>query len=104
MKQLILSTLLSSALLIAAISAYANHHEGAEQESEQYEMKADANGDGKVSYDEFKAAREKHMQEHFNRRDTNSDGFIDEAERKTAKEGWKKHGRKDGEKCEKHQH
>jgi len=104
MKRSMLYTLLSSVLLVAAVTAYADHHEGAEQESEQHEMKADTNGDGKVSYEEFKAAREKHMQEHFNRRDTNHDGFIDEAERKSAKDGWKKHAHQDGKKCERQQH
>lgn len=101
MKKPLIVTFVSALLVFGAMSTYANHHEGAHHESEPQEMDADANKDGKVSYDEFKAAREKHMEEHFKRRDTNSDGFIDEAERKAAKDGMKAHkGKKD--KCEMH--
>ena len=81
--------LLSSALAFGAVTAYANHHEGAETEAK--DMEADVNNDGKVSYEEFKAAREKHMEEHFKRRDTNGDGFIDANEKKSAREGMKNH-------------
>lgn len=96
---LLIALLAVSALSVANV--YANHHEGA-HESEKQEMNADANNDGKVSFDEFKAAREQNMQEHFNRRDTNKDGFIDQAEKDAAKQNWKKHhGKmKDGEKCD----
>lgn len=103
MKKTILMTSLMALFTLGAASVYADHHEGGQHESEgKYEMNADANADGKVSYDEFKAAREKHMQEHFNRRDTNKDGFIDQTERDAAKQNWKsKHGKmKDGEKCD----
>jgi Ca2+-binding EF-hand superfamily protein len=41
---------------------------------------ADTNHDGKISFDEFKAAHEKRMQEQFKRMDANGDGFIDKAE------------------------
>lgn len=90
MKKSVLSMLLASVIALGTVSAYANHHEG-KHESEKSEMNADTNNDGKVSFDEFKAAREKHMEEHFKRRDTNADGFIDEAERKASKEHWKAH-------------
>ena len=89
MKKSMSYLLLSSVLAFGPVAAYANHHEGAE--TEKMEMKADVNNDGKVSYEEFKAAREKHMEEHFKRRDTNSDGFIDAAEKKAAREGMMKH-------------
>lgn len=95
-------TVLSGALALAALNVYANHHDGAHHESESHEMDADANKDGKVSFDEFKAARDKHMEEHFKRRDSNGDGFIDEAERKAAKEGWKAHHQGKKDKCEMH--
>ena len=87
--------------IFARTLSYADHHEG-KQEHEKHEMEADVNADGKVSYDEFKGAREQNMQEHFNRRDTNKDGFIDQAEKDAAKQNWKKHhGKmKDGEKCD----
>lgn len=70
----------------------ANHHEGGE--SEKKEMSADANNDGKVSFEEFKAARIKHMEEHFKRRDLNNDGFIDADEKKAARERRKAHHHK----------
>ncbi|MFW5432665.1 MAG: EF-hand domain-containing protein [Methylophilaceae bacterium] len=89
MKKSISTLLLSTALAFGAMTAYANHHEGGE--TEKREMKADANNDGKVSYEEFKAARIKHMEEHFKRRDANGDGFIDAAEKKAAREKHKAH-------------
>jgi EF hand domain-containing protein len=92
MKKTISFLILSSAMAFGAVTAYANHHEGVETEAK--EMKVDVNNDGKVSYEEFKAAREKHMEEHFKRRDINGDGYIDEAEKKAARDGMKKH-RKD---------
>jgi Ca2+-binding EF-hand superfamily protein len=92
MKKTMSYLFLSSALVFSAVTAFANHHEGTETEAK--EMKADANNDGKVSYEEFKAAREQHMEEHFKRRDTNGDGFIDANEQKAAREGMKEH-RKD---------
>lgn len=88
-KKLISYVLVSLLLAFGSATVYANHHEAGERE--KTEMKADVNNDGKVSYEEFKAAREKHMEEHFKRRDLNGDGFIDEAEKKAAREKWKEH-------------
>ncbi len=82
MKKSIWFVLLSSALTFGVMNAHADNH----GESEKHEMKADANNDGKVSFDEFKAAREQRMEEHFKRRDTNADGYIDETEKKAARE------------------
>lgn len=59
-------------------NAFANHEMG---HGEMFK-EADTNGDGKVSFDEFKAMHEKHMAEIFKKLDTNGDGFIDDAERK----------------------
>lgn len=89
MKKSISYLLLLSVLAFGAATAYADHHEG--QETESREMTADANNDGKVSYEEFKAAREKHMEEHFKRRDANGDGYIDQAEKKAARDKRKDH-------------
>lgn len=92
MKKSLSYLLLSSALAFGtfgAVTAYADHHKGAE--SEKHEMKADMNADGKVSYEEFKDARLKHMEEHFSRRDANNDGFIDADEKKAAREKHKAH-------------
>lgn len=88
MSTLLLSTVFSFGAL-SAVTAYANHHESGE--TEKHEMKADANGDGKVSYEEFKDARMKHMEEHFKRRDANGDGFIDADEKKAARQKHKAH-------------
>lgn len=87
MKKSISYLLLSALLAFGAVNAYANHHESGE--TEKNEINADVNNDGKVSYEEFKAAREKHMEEHFKRRDINGDGFIDQDEKKAAREQWK---------------
>lgn len=92
MKNSISALLFSTVIAFGAfgsVAAYADHHN--ERETEKHEMKADANKDGKVSYEEFKAARMKHMEEHFKRRDLNSDGFIDADEKKAAREKHKAH-------------
>ncbi len=49
-------------------------------------MNADTNKDGKISYDEYRASKEKQMERQFKRMDTNSDGFIDESEKQAAKD------------------
>ena len=54
-------------------------------------MNADTNHDGKISWDEFRAASEKRSEEHFKRMDTNGDGFIDEAEKHAAFEKMREH-------------
>ncbi len=89
MKKSISYLILSVALAFGTMAAYADHHGGAE--TEKHEMKADANNDGKVSFEEFKNARMKHMEEHFKRRDANGDGFIDMQEKKAAREKHKAH-------------
>lgn len=80
---------LAAGLIFGAVSAYADTH--GSTETEKHEMKADVNNDGKVSFEEFKNARMKHMEEHFKRRDANGDGYIDAAEKKAAREKRKAH-------------
>lgn len=52
---------------------------------------ADANNDGKLSKEEFKAHHDKRMEEKFNKIDANGDGFIEKAEKKAAHEKMKEH-------------
>jgi len=89
MKKSILSLFLAVAFASSAVIVHADHH--GTVETEKHEMKADVNGDGKVSLEEFKNARLRHMEEHFKRRDINNDGFIDPAEKKAAREKRKAH-------------
>lgn len=49
-------------------------------------MKADANNDGKVSFEEYKAAHEEKLKARFKRKDVNNDGFVDLEEKKIAKQ------------------
>lgn len=85
-----LVVVLSIVLALFGQQAVADHgagckHKQVMHESEQREMEADTNGDGKVSYEEFKAARMARMEEHFKRRDKNGDGFIDADEKNAAR-------------------
>lgn len=71
--------LISIALLsLVVITAHA--------ETDADVMKADANKDGKVSFEEYKAAHEKKMIVRFKNKDINQDGFIDMEEKVVAKE------------------
>ncbi len=74
--------LFAAGVLVSGM-AYANH-EACHRDGQKGMMfkEADTNGDGKVSYDEFKAMHEKRGEEMFKRMDTNGDGFVDEAEKK----------------------
>ena len=62
----------ASVLLIVCASATAQMHHG---QGELFEQ-ADANSDGSISRDEFRAARAAK----FSKRDQNSDGYLDEAD------------------------
>lgn len=88
----------------ASASIYANHEEGTAQKPAQDELKADLNNDGKISFDEFKAAREQHLQSRFSRLDSNNDGFVDEVERNAAKAKWQAHRQAAHDKCAKRAH
>jgi hypothetical protein len=80
MKQALLIAVVSLSLAFTASSAYADKHDG-----QQREMKADANGDGKVSFEEFKAAHMARIEARFKRKDINQDGFIDASDIKVIK-------------------
>ena len=71
--------ILLSSLTLAGMQASAE--EAKPQPKPARAMHADTNQDGKVSFEEFKAAGEKRMEMQFKRMDSNGDGFIDEAER-----------------------
>ena len=49
-------------------------------------MKLDADGDSKVSYDEYRASKEKGHERQFKKMDSNGDGYIDAAEKKAQKD------------------
>ena len=63
--------------------------------------KPDANQDGRISFEEFRAAGEKRMQKHFGRMDANGDGFIDQAEKQAMHEKWGEKRKVRGERCNK---
>lgn len=91
---------MSALLLFAAIfssgSAFANHHEAGEAgaKKEQYKSSADANKDGKITYEEYKLHNENKTKKNFDQMDANKDGAIDEAELKVIHEK--------GNKCDHH--
>ncbi len=49
-------------------------------------MKLDADADGKVSYDEYRASKEKGHERQFKKMDSNGDGYIDAAEKQAQKD------------------
>jgi hypothetical protein len=49
-------------------------------------MKLDADGDGKVSYDEYRASKEAAHARQFKKMDSNGDGFIDASEKQAQKD------------------
>ena len=80
--------LLFSATVLSANVAFANHREGAEDHSskEQYKSSADANKDGKLTYEEYKLHNENRTKNKFDHMDANKDGTLDEAELKAIHE------------------
>jgi hypothetical protein len=46
----------------------------------------DADSDGKVSYEEYRASKEKQTERQFKRMDVNGDGFIDATEKQMQKD------------------
>ena len=80
--------LLFSATVLSANIAFANHHEGVEDHSskEQYKSSADANKDGKLTYEEYKLHNENRTKNKFDHMDANKDGTLDEAELKAIHE------------------
>jgi hypothetical protein len=70
-----MSMLLAACLLISAPLAIAVE-----------KMKLDADGDGKVSYNEYRASKEKAHERQFKKMDSNGDGFIDTTEKQAQKD------------------
>lgn len=68
-------------MLAAAANVYAESND-----TDADVMKADANRDGKVSFEEFEAAHKAVLIERFKNRDINKDGFIDLEEKQVAQE------------------
>lgn len=60
---------------------------------------SDVNQDGKISYEEFRAAGEQRMENHFKRMDANGDGFIDQTEKQAMREKWGAKHKVRGERC-----
>jgi len=81
MKFKLLAAIFSTLFALSATPAFAEH-----DGSGEHAAKVDTNNDGKVSYDEYRASKEKRTERQFKRMDTNSDGFIDEAEKQAAKD------------------
>jgi Ca2+-binding EF-hand superfamily protein len=52
-------------------------------------MKLDTDEDGKLSYEEYKASKEKAQERQFKKMDTNGDGYIDAAEKQAQKDKMK---------------
>ena len=96
MKLNLISALLLSAAIFSSGSALANHHEAGEAgaQKEQFKSSADANKDGKITYEEYKLHNENKAKKKFDRMDTNKDGALDDAELKVIHEK--------GNKCEHH--
>ncbi len=95
MKLKFVLPLLFSATVLSTNVAFANHHEGAEGHGkEQYKNSADANKDGKLTYEEYKLHNENRTKKKFDHMDANKDGTLDEAELKAIHET--------GSKCDHH--
>ena len=96
MKLNLMSALLLSVAIFSSNTALANHHEPGEADAqkEQYKSSADANKDGKVTYEEYKLHNENRSKNKFDHMDANKDGTLDEAELKMIHEM--------GNKCDHH--
>lgn len=83
-------------------SAYANEAgKEASPHKSEHRLNADVNQDGKVSYEEFRAAGEKRMEKHFKHMDANGDGFIDQTEKQAMRDKWSEKRKVKGERCHK---
>ncbi len=54
--------------------------------SAEEKTKLDADGDGKVSYEEYRTSKEKAHERQFKKMDTNGDGYIDASEKQAQKD------------------
>jgi EF hand len=86
MKSQFALCLLATAAIFSANVALADHHEGDHGNKEKYKTSADANKDGKLTYDEYKLHNEDRYKKKFEHMDANKDGTLDEAELKTIHE------------------
>jgi hypothetical protein len=77
-------TVLLSSSLAACLLAYAPVGFAAEK------AKADTDGDGKISYEEYRASKEKGVERQFKKMDTNGDGYIDADEKQAQKDKMRK--------------
>ncbi len=91
-----LAILFAGLFALSTTLAFAKHgelHEGEPRESEHHSAergaKADADGDGKMSYEEYRASKEKKSERQFKKMDTNGDGYIDAAEKQAQKDKMK---------------
>ncbi|MDB5687985.1 MAG: h [Rhizorhabdus sp.] len=71
--------------------------EGGANRLAEFIKKVDANGDGKITKDEFLAYSKKEAEERFAKMDANGDGVVDEAEIKAAAEKLREGGGRRGE-------
>jgi Ca2+-binding EF-hand superfamily protein len=83
-RKMLKITLLSSALLLSATSALANHHESGEADEKRPQREHsfaqwDTDQDGKISFEEF-AGRERPEREGLEQFDGNSDGVLERTE------------------------
>jgi hypothetical protein len=88
MKSQFALCLLATVTIFGANVALANHHEGGEGHgnTDQYKQSADANNDGKLTYEEYKLHNENRYKKSFEHMDANKDGTLDEAELKAIHE------------------
>ena len=84
--------LVTTAFLLCANFAQANHHEGEHEgckdmEKMDFSMKdLDTNKDGKISKNEYTAAGSPDAEKNFKHIDANSDGILDNKEQKDVEE------------------
>jgi len=102
MKRISLSIIAALCLAVPALALAETGKtcSGKEKKTCKYVEKMDANKDGKVSFDEFKAGRLASAREKFDRLDSNSDGFISNDDKKSK---YKKHAGKFFDKADSNQ-
>jgi Ca2+-binding EF-hand superfamily protein len=86
MKRSVMMTVISAAALTFGLSAWAGEgHDGKHGGGAEWFKKADANGDGKLSKEEFAAVcKEGDAAKKFESADTDKDGFLTPDELKAA--------------------
>lgn len=81
-----LAILFAGLLALSTTQVFANHDGMGEHNASEHKAHADADGDGKISYEEYRASKEKKSERQFKKMDTNSDGFIDASEKQAQKD------------------